>query len=280
MIKISNLNYSYKRGVPLFKDLNLQLPQGTITGLLGKNGEGKTTMLKLLSGSLLPKSGNISVLFNDPSTRSFAVQQEIFLLPEIVQCPSVKVRRYLDMMASFYPTYDKEVEADAMRVFDLNDEMKLGKISQGQQKKVVITVALASRTPLLLMDEPTNSLDIPSKTAFRQLMAKYLNENQTVIISTHQVRDLESLIDRVVLMNNNEIVCNESIYELSQTFHFSQTDKVDGQPLYTEQSPIGNVGMFLREKNSQDFDDDYFSLELFFNGVISNYDLVGKYIKH
>ncbi|MDO4671586.1 MAG: ABC transporter ATP-binding protein, partial [Porphyromonadaceae bacterium] len=206
MIKISNLNYSYKRGVPLFKDLNLQLPQGTITGLLGKNGEGKTTMLKLLSGSLLPKSGNISVLFNDPSTRSFAVQQEIFLLPEIVQCPSVKVRRYLDMMASFYPTYDKEVEADAMRVFDLNDEMKLGKISQGQQKKVVITVALASRTPLLLMDEPTNSLDIPSKTAFRQLMAKYLNENQTVIISTHQVRDLESLIDRVVLMNNNEIV--------------------------------------------------------------------------
>ncbi|MFC4665224.1 ATP-binding cassette domain-containing protein [Falsiporphyromonas endometrii] len=280
MIKISNLNYSYKRGVPLFKDLNLQLPQGTITGLLGKNGEGKTTMLKLLSGSLLPKSGNISVLFNDPSTRSFAVQQEIFLLPEIVQCPSVKVRRYLDMMASFYPTYDKEVEADAMRVFDLNDEMKLGKISQGQQKKVVITVALASRTPLLLMDEPTNSLDIPSKTAFRQLMAKYLNENQTVIISTHQVRDLESLIDRVVLMNNNEIVCNESIYELSQTFHFSQTDKVDGQPLYTEQSPIGNVGMFLREKNSQDFDDDYFSLELFFNGVISNHDLVGKYIKH
>lgn len=280
MIKISNLNYSYKRGVPLFKDLNLQLPQGIITGLLGKNGEGKTTMLKLLSGSLLPKSGNISVLFNDPSTRSFAVQQEIFLLPEIVQCPSVKVRRYLDMMASFYPTYDKEVEADAMRVFDLNDEMKLGKISQGQQKKVVMTVALASRTPLLLMDEPTNSLDIPSKTAFRQLMAKYLNENQTVIISTHQVRDLESLIDRVVLMNNNEIVCNESIYELSQTFHFSQTDKVDGQPLYTEQSPIGNVGMFLREKNSQDFDDDYFSLELFFNGVISNYDLVGKYIKH
>lgn len=277
MVRINNLNFSYKRRHKLFEGLNMTLPKGTITGLFGKNGEGKTTLLKLIAGSLLPDSGDVLVLDQDPSKRQYSIQQKVFMLPEIVQCPQVKVRYFLDVMSSFYPTYEKDIEQECMKVFDLDGNMMLGKISQGQQKKVVITLAIASRAPLLLMDEPTNSLDIPSKAAFRQLMVKYLSEEQTVIISTHQVRDLESLIDWVVFLDNNKIVCNEAVYELSKRFVFDKVSSRDEKPLYKEITPIGEVGVFLRNEDA-DFGYDYFSLELFFNGVVNNYDEINKYL--
>ncbi|GAD07947.1 ATP-binding cassette domain-containing protein [Porphyromonas crevioricanis] len=269
MIDIKNLHFRYSRTSPLlFENMSLQLPSGSICGLLGRNGEGKTTMLKLIAGSLLASDGELEVLGKNPQQREPKFLQQVFLLPEIVNTPAIRVGNYLDMMARFYPDYDNDIADEALRTFDINRDMKLGKVSQGQRKKAVITLAMAVRTPLLLMDEPTNSLDIPSKAAFRQLMARYTQDEQTVLISTHQVRDLESLIDRILMLENNRIVCNETIISLGQKFRFAPCNKEQTPPLYTEPSPMGTMGVF--PKGEQATGDEFFSIELFFNGMISN----------
>lgn len=268
MINIQNICFRYRRGRDLFEELSLSLPKGSICGLLGKNGEGKTTLLKLIAGSLIAKRGEISVLGMPSSSRKPALLQQVFLLPEIVSTPTISVGKYLDTMGKFYPRYDSRVAEEALRTLDVYKDMLLGRISQGQQKKVAITLALAVRTPLLLMDEPTNSLDIPSKAAFRQLMAKYMDSDQTVLISTHQVRDLESMIDRIVMLEQNRIVCNETIERLSQKFRFALCKEENEAPLYSELTPMGTMGVYPSHESCNT--NEYFSIELFFNGMISN----------
>ena len=139
------------------------------------------------------------------------------------------------------------------------------------KKKAVIALALSLRTPLLLMDEPTNGLDIPSKSAFRRLMARYITEEQTVIISTHQVRDLEQIIDRIVMMDKNAIVCNRSVAELSEQFAFRQVVPGD-KPIYKEGSTMGEVGVYENTTGEE----TPFSMELFFNGMIAEREVFNR----
>lgn len=271
MINAKNIRFNYPRQSSLFDSLNLELPEGCITGLLGRNGEGKTTLLKLLSGQLLSKAGELIVLTEDPRHRSVKFLSRVFVLPEEVTCPNVTIRDYFRMITPFYPTYSPEVAQEIIIAFDLNWDMKLGKVSQGQKKKAVIALALSLRTPLLLMDEPTNGLDIPSKSAFRRLMARYITEEQTVIISTHQVRDLEQIIDRIVMMDRNDIVCNKSVGELSNSFTFRQVAPGD-TPIYKEGSTMGEVGVYENTTG----EDTPFSMELFFNGMIAERDAFNR----
>ncbi|MCE8188969.1 ABC transporter ATP-binding protein [Porphyromonas gingivalis] len=271
MINAKNIRFSYPRQRSLFESLNLDLPKGSITGLLGRNGEGKTTLLKLLCGQLLRKDGNLTVLTEDPRHRSVKFLSKVFLLQEEVTCPNVTIRDYFRMITPFYPSYSPEVAQEIIIAFDLNWDMKLGKVSQGQKKKAVIALALSLRTPLLLMDEPTNGLDIPSKSAFRRLMARYITEEQTVIISTHQVRDLEQIIDRIVMMDKNAIVCNRSVAELSEQFAFRQVVPGD-KPIYKEGSTMGEVGVY--ENTTEE--ETPFSMELFFNGMIAEREVFNR----
>jgi ABC-2 type transport system ATP-binding protein len=158
---------------------------------------------------------------------------------------------------------------ELLQEFDLASNMRLGRVSHGQRKKAMITLALSLRVPVLLMDEPTNGLDIPSKSVFRRLMARSVEPQQTVIISTHQVRDLEQIIDRVLMVDQGEFVCNQSVAELSNLFSFGVvTEHNASKALYTEQSIIGNVGVFDRTRFDEDEEGD-FSMELFFNAMIA-----------
>lgn len=267
MIHIDKMTFGYKRSHQLFKELNLDLTEGSIVGLLGRNGEGKTTLLKLISGQLLRRGGELRVNGHNPQDREVSFLNQIFLLPEEVVCPSISVQDYFSIITPFYPNYSQEIAEELIKEFDLNWRMNLGKLSQGQKKKAVIALALSLRVPILLMDEPTNALDIPSKSAFRRLVARYMSEGQTLIISTHQVRDLEQLIDHLVLMDGNQIVCNESIDKLSERFLFLPT--TEGNPenlLYKEGSILGKVGVF---SNPMGEEQSGFSMELFFNAMIS-----------
>ncbi len=267
MIQIENMAFCYKRSKNLFEHLNLELPKGTIVGLLGRNGEGKSTLLKLITGQLLCGWGKISVDGKNPSEREVAFLSQIFLLPEEVVCPSITIKEYFNIITPFYPNYSTEIAEKLIREFDLNWKMNLGKVSQGQKKKAVIALALSLRTPVLLLDEPTNGLDIPSKSAFRRLIAQYTTEEQTIIISTHQVRDLEQLIDRLVLLDNNKVVCNETIYNLCKYFSFQPV--MEGNPdklIYQEKSLMGSIGIFENETPQET---DNFSMELFFNGMVA-----------
>lgn len=196
VIQAQNVRFSYGSH-PLFKGLSFTLPAGSITGLLGKNGEGKTTLLKLLSGLLLAKGGSLTVLGHSSRERSVPLLQEVYYLPEEVQLPATSATQYLDGAGQFYPNYDATLARQLLKDFDVPPTNNLRRLSMGQKKKVALVLALSLRVPLLLLDEPTNGLDIPSKSKFRQLLVQHISDEQTVLISTHQVRDLEQMIDRL-----------------------------------------------------------------------------------
>ena len=267
MIHVQGLEFGYKRSRKVFRGLGLELGQGSITGLLGRNGEGKTTLLKLLTGQLLRQSGQLEVLGHDPKRRQVPFLQQVYLLPEEVAVPSISIAKFFEVNGAFYPNYDVALGRELLQIFSLSPEMNLKKISQGQKKKALIAFALALRVPLLLMDEPTNGLDSPSKSEFRRVLAQYTSDEQTIIISTHQVRDLEQIIDSVLVLEQGAIICQATVSEVASHLRFAPVQPGETtQPLYTEQSPLGLLGVFARGEDEEAED---FSMELFFNALLA-----------
>lgn len=262
MITLKEASISYKRNKPVLENINQDIQPGRIYGLLGKNGEGKTTLLNVLSGQLFLNKGTCRIFGKDISQRSANLLQQLFLLPEEITVPEVTGMQYIHMYAPFYPTFREDIMKACFESFDVDFSAKLNKMSQGQRKKIAITLALSVHTPLLLMDEPTNGLDIPSKEVFRKLLAAFTDETQTVIISTHQVRDLESLIDSVIIIDNKDILLNKSLAEIEQKLFFGIVHPKE-QVLYQSQTPLGLFG--VRENHKRE--ESNISLELLFNTV-------------
>lgn len=264
MITLKELSFSYSRKKEVLDRINLEVGSGHICGLLGKTGEGKTTLLNLLSGQIFPDQGSCLVLEEIPSERNARFLQQIFLLPEEISMPEVTAIEYIKMYAAFYPTFRDDICKACVESFEINLSDRLSKMSQGQRKKVAITLALAAHTPLLLMDEPTNGLDIPSKATFRRLVASLIDDNQTVIISTHQVRDLESLIDTVLILDQRQILLNKTLNEIGEKLYFGPL-LPEEKALYSEPTPQGTIGVTARE----DKEETAVSLELLFNAAIT-----------
>ena len=264
MITLKELSFSYSRKKEVLDRINLEVGSGHICGLLGKNGEGKTTLLNLLSGQIFPDQGSCLVLEEIPSERNARFLQQIFLLPEEISMPEVTAIEYIKMYAPFYPTFRDDICKACVESFEINLSDRLSKMSQGQRKKVAITLALAAHTPLLLMDEPTNGLDIPSKATFRRLVASLIDDNKTVIISTHQVRDLESLIDTVLILDQRQTLLNKTLNEIGEKLYFGPL-LPEEKALYSEPTPQGTIGVTARE----DKEETAVSLELLFNAAIT-----------
>lgn len=275
MIEIKDLEYKYSIARSLFQGISLSIESGHISGLLGKNGEGKTTLLKLIAGQLLRKGGTLSVAGEDPTKRQVSFLSDVYYLPETVNVPKgVTIRKYFDALSPFYPNYSKEMADQALEAFNLNYKMKITKLSQGQQKKAMIAFALSLGTRILLLDEPTNGLDIPSKSALRRLLAKQITEDRYVIISTHQVRDLEQIIDHVIVMDKNQIILSKSIGEITDQFTFRPVVTGD-TPVYCEQTISGKMGIFAKEEGDES---DAYSTELFFNALMTNQEDILKHL--
>jgi len=273
MITVKQLSFGYTRRRNIFDSLSLELPKGSIVGLLGRNGEGKTTLLKLLYGQLLRRQGELKVLDSDPKHRAVSFLQQVYLLPEEFRVPPISIRSFFDISAPFYPNYDEAVAKELIDIFGLQWDMNLKKISQGQKKKALIAFALSLRVPLLLLDEPTNGLDIPSKGEFRRAVARYTSDEQTILISTHQVRDLEQLIDRILIMERGSIFCNATVADITERLSFRLiTPELADKALYSEPSAVGTVGI-LPSDGSEESESNY-SMELFFNAVISERDRI------
>lgn len=262
MITIRNLNFSYPGRESLFAGLDLTLTSGSITGLLGKNGAGKSSLLKLISGLLFPGSGVIDVLSHTPGKRQPSFLSKLCFVPEEFHLPPVSMRTYVWANSAFYPRFDPALMDRLMAEFELAPDHRLDRISYGQKKKFLISFALATRSPLLILDEPTNGLDIPSKSIFRKIMAGSLEENQLVFISTHQVRDVESLVDRLIVIDNGSIVLDKALIEIASQLHFETTHQVGGNVLYSEVVP-GGYRCISRQTNGSSFVD----IELLFNAI-------------
>lgn len=213
MIDISNVTFEYRKGKPVLKDFSLSFPQGGVYGLLGKNGTGKSTLLYLISGLLRPRHGEVRVDGMLSANRQPEMLREIFLVPEEYDLPSVSLKSYTRALKSFYPRFSDELLRKCIEVFDLEMDMQLGTLSMGQKKKVYMCVALATGTRVLLMDEPTNGLDILSKSQFRKVVVQGMDEDKTVLVSTHQVHDVERLLDHVTIINGNRVLLHGPLNE-------------------------------------------------------------------
>jgi ABC-2 type transport system ATP-binding protein len=263
MIQISDLNFRYPHQNALFSSLSVDLKEGSITGLLGKNGAGKTSLLKLLSGLLYPQSGKIYVLNHDPGKRQVSFLSDVFLVPEEFIFPAISINEYQKAYASFYPRFDAGMMNNAIVEFDLRPESNLSRLSHGQKKKFLIAFALATRCRLLVLDEPTNGLDIPSKLLFRRILAGSLTDDQLVIISTHQVKDVENLIDKILILDNGKVIFQKTIAEISQKVSFNSGTSADAEKaIYSEPVPGGYRMMMPNGHDETEVD-----IELLFNAI-------------
>jgi len=267
MIEIKNLSFGYKKNKLLFNGLNLNLKKGHIYGLLGKNGAGKTSLLKNMAGLIYPISGQCSVNGHNPSKRTPGFLEDIFYLPEEIFVPDTTADGFVKGTAPFYPNFNHEEHSQYIQDFEVPLSSKLNQLSLGQQKKFMISFALACNTSVLIMDEPTNGLDIPSKAKFRKIIASAFTEEQLILISTHQVKDLENLIDSVLILNNKQIVLNKSNEELSNVLNFGNIESAElADALYHEESFKGVQGITVNKYGIISRPD----LELLFNGVVSD----------
>ncbi len=269
MIQIQDLHFAYPRQRPLFKSLSAELKPGSITGLLGKNGAGKTSLIKLMAGLLYPVSGKLSVLGYIPGKREVSMLTDIFLVPEEFYFPAINISAYLKAQAPFYPRFDKELMTTILTEFELHPDHHLQRLSHGQKKKFLIAFALSTKSRLLLLDEPTNGLDIPSKALFRKILAGSLDEDQLVIISTHQVKDVENLIDNIIVLDNGAVIFQQTIQEIAQKVCFvSGSSEERKEAIYSEAVPGGYRMMIPCGQEETEVD-----IELLFNAVTNGHKI-------
>ena len=268
MIQIANLSFGYNKKKLLYNNLSLNLEAGSIYGLLGKNGAGKSTLLKNLIGLLFPTQGHISVNGFVPKKRQPSFLETIYLIPEEVYVPALTIKQYQNLFSPFYPNFDKEKFLAYLDQLDVKDQGKLNTLSFGQQKKFIIAFALACNTKVLLLDEPTNGLDIPSKIRFRKLISSVFDQERMIFISTHQIRDLDNLIDRVIIVDNGQLLLNASITEIANKLCFKTVGEIadNDKPLYTEE----NLKGFSIVAENSDKEDSKVNLEHLFNAITEN----------
>lgn len=276
MIKLANLSFGYSKKSMLFRNLYLDLEVGHIYGLLGKNGAGKSTLLKNMAGLAFPNAGTCKVNGYLASDRKPGFLQELFFIPEELHMPAVTAIQFLESTAPFYPKFDTIQFHKILSEFDVPSGSLLNKLSFGQQKKMMIAFGLSTNTSLLIMDEPTNGLDIPSKIQFRKIIAAALTDERCIIISTHQVRDLDSLIDTLLVLHEQKIVLNKSLDEIAERLLFSSAAQANTDHiLYAEENSIGVNTISINDQNHYSKVD----MELLFNSLISNQTAITTALK-
>lgn len=213
MIEIKSVGYRYPGGETVLDNFSLKIKEGGIYGLLGKNGTGKSTLLYVMTGLLRPQKGAIDIDGIDPQERKAELLKEMYLVPEEYDMPEVLLKDYVKAMKPFYPKFDEQLMNRCLELFEMQPNLNMKQLSMGQKKKVLICFALATNTRYLFMDEPTNGLDILAKSQFREVLNQTMNDKKTIIISTHQVHDVERLLDHVIIMERNKVLVQQSLAE-------------------------------------------------------------------
>lgn len=278
MLEIKNLTFGYGlRRRDLFSDFSLTLEPGGVYGLLGKNGTGKSTLLYLMCGLLRPKAGSVAFDGVEMGLRKPSALQNVFIVPEEFDLPAVTMRQYVKFNATFYPNFSNDILASCLRDFDMDTDIRLNQLSMGQKKKAYMSFALATNTRLLLMDEPTNGFDIPSKSQMRKVIASNMSDDKTIIVSTHQVRDVENLLDHVLMIDGGRLLLDSSYAHIAERLLFVEqpmSEPTDGA-LYVQPSLQGNSAVYANRYGEE----SVINLETLFNSMLANGEAVNEALR-
>ena len=274
MFTITQLSFGYnKRFGNLFQDFSLELNAGNVYGLLGKNGAGKSTLIYLMTGLLTPQAGE--VLFDGENVRNRLpkTMSDIFLVPEEFDLPHLTLEKYVDINATFYPRFSMEDMQRYLDIFEMGEMMdvKLNSLSMGQKKKVFMAFAFATNTRALIMDEPTNGLDIPSKSQFRKLVTTSMSDEKLMLISTHQVRDISDILDHVTIIDQSRVLLNTGFADVMSRLAFRPMREGD-QPIFVQQSAMGS----LVAVPARDGEETKVDLEMLFNATLQNPEAINQ----
>lgn len=274
-MEIKNVSFGYNRKQTVFDDFSLTLGEGSVYGLLGRNGTGKSTLLYLMTGLLRPRQGEVlyqgvNVFLRRPETLS-----QMFIVPEEFNLPKVSLKQFVSLNRPFYPRFSDELLSSCLRDFDMNEDIHLGELSMGQKKKAYMCFALATNTQLLVMDEPSNGLDIPSKSQFRRVVASGMAEDKAVIISTHQVRDIDSLLDHVVIIDGSRTLLNQSVSDICSHLCFTElsSGELTGDELFTQPSVHGQSVILPNRLGEEE---STLNLELLFNATLAHPEKIAQ----
>lgn len=269
IIEIEGITFGYgRRRLDVFKDFSLSFGKGNICGLLGRNGSGKSTLLYLMCGLLRPRSGSIRYKGKDVATRCPSMLSDIYIVPEEFTLPDITLSQFVRLNAPFYPNFSDATLRRCLDDFGMTADIHLGELSMGQKKKAYMCFALATNASLLVMDEPTNGFDIPSKSQMRKVIASGMTDERTIVISTHQVRDVENLLDHIVMIDDSRLLLDFSYGEITAGLLFEErplSDPTD-DALYVQPSLYGNSVIVPNRTGGE----SVVNLEVLFNAVLSD----------
>ena len=268
-------NYGWRQQKSVFSDFSLSLERGKVYGLLGLNGAGKSALIYLMAGLLTPKSGRVTIDECNVRDRLPSTLGNLFVVPEEFELPRMSLKEYATLNGALYPRFSYEDMLRDLEIFDINPEIKsLSSLSMGQKKKVLMSFAFATHTDLMLMDEPTNGLDIPGKSQFRRLVAREMSDNRTIVISTHQVRDIDNCIEHVVIIDHSKVLLDESVASITSKLQFVEnaTAAEAKSAIYSQPSVTG----YSIVAPSNGGDETEVNLETLFNATLGNSDKISE----
>lgn len=269
MLNIKNCTFNYRhKGEPTIDDFSLKLKEGGVYGLLGSNGAGKTTLLQLISGLLTPMSGEVTLDGVNTRLRHPSTLEKIFFVPEEIELPPLKLDTFINLNGALYPKFSKEEMYHHLDTFGLPRDIRLDKLSMGQKKKVALSFAMACNTKILLMDEPTNGLDIPAKSAFRKYVIESMSDDRIFVISTHQVRDVSQILDHILIMDKRKVLLDRTVSEIQDKMKFTET--VNNELINTALYAVKGLGGASVILPNEDGDDSELNIELLFDFAISD----------
>lgn len=274
MITIDNLAFSYGP-LSVLENISMRIEPGSIYGLLGENGVGKTTLLTLLCGLKKPLAGSIDIDGRDPIKRQPSLLAELYYLPDEVAPVNASAYSFAKETGVFWKGFSLEKFVEVLHGFEVDDNQKMNAMSAGQLKKTYISFALACNARYYFMDEPTNGLDIPSKAQFRKAITKYTSEDSAIVISTHQVRDLENIIDPVIILDKRDVLLQANIAEISEKLFFDYGNEVNPNALYLEQIPGGTIQVYPNTTGQE----SKVNMEALFNAVYKHKDVIKAMFK-
>lgn len=214
IITFSNVSKKYGATKAL-NNISFQIAKGGIIGLVGANGSGKSTLLKLIAGLVKKTDGEIRV---DGDVVTRLIGKKVAFLAEVDSLYDFfTVKETISFSANVFPDFDEQKALGIILALEVEPDKKVGELSKGNRARVKIAVALSRNVPLLIMDEPLSGLDPLVREDIIKMIAKYVEmEDQTLIISTHEVTEIEPLLEHVLLVKNGEIILSEKVEDLRE----------------------------------------------------------------